>query len=162
MEAQDVEPSQASAHPTERDLECFARGGLTRSETRAVVRHLLAGCEECRAVTRRLWGLGALPGERSTRLDLEGEELMNETEAAQGEIREVLRELKRLKLRLSGVVASLPPSPAEASPLLDVEPTDDPKTAIRSVVECVVSDSLEPAIRDLERVAGAASEPEGD
>jgi hypothetical protein len=78
---------------------------------------------------------------------------MNEIEAAQGQIREVVRELKLLKLRLSGVVASLPPSPAETSPLLDVEPADL-KTEIRSVVECVMNDSLGPAIRDLEEVAG--------
>lgn len=80
---------------------------------------------------------------------------MNEIEAAQGQIREIVRELKLLKLRLSGVVASLSPSPAETSPLLDVEPADL-KTEIRSVVECVMNDSLGPAIRDLEEVAGGA------
>jgi hypothetical protein len=83
---------------------------------------------------------------------------MNEIEAAQGQIREVVRELKLLKLRLSGVVASLPASPAETSPLLDVEPAD-PRTEIRSVVECVMNDSLGPAIRDLDEVAGAPPEP---
>ena len=144
-----------AAHPTESELEIFMRGELPRDESRAVVRHLLAGCEGCRAVTRRLWGLGDRPGERRTGFDLEGGERMNEIEAVQGEIREVVRELKLLKLRLSGVVARLSPSPAEASPLLDVEPAD-PKTEIRSVVECVMSDSLGPAIRDLEEVAGAA------
>jgi len=57
------------------------------------------------------------------------------------------------------VAASLPPSPAETSPLPDVEPAD-PRTEIRSVVECVVNDSLSPAIRDLDEVAGAAAAPE--
>jgi hypothetical protein len=51
---------------------------------------------------------------------------------------------------------SLPPSPAEASPLLDVEP-EDLRTEIRSVVECVVTDSFDPMIRDLEEVAGGES-----
>ena len=78
---------------------------------------------------------------------------MTDIEAAQAEIREILRELKPLKFRLLGVVASLPPSPAEASPLLDVEP-EDLRTELRSVVECVVTDSFDPMIRDLEEVAG--------
>jgi hypothetical protein len=145
-----------AAHPTESELESFVRGELPRNESRAVVRHLLAGCEGCRAVTRRLWGFGDRPGERRTGFDpKEGSSVMTEIEAAQGQIREIVRELKLLKLRLSGVVASLSPSPAETSPLLDVEPAD-PKTEIRSAVECVMNDSLGPAIRDLEEVAGAA------
>jgi hypothetical protein len=85
---------------------------------------------------------------------------MNEIEAAQEQLRKIVRELKPLKARLLEVVASLPPSPAEISPLPDVEQTD-PKTEIRSVVECVVNDSLDPAIRDLEDVAGGQpGEPE--
>jgi len=78
---------------------------------------------------------------------------MNEIETAQGQIREVVRELKLLKLRLLGVVSGLPPSPAEASPLADVEQTDL-RIEIRSVVECVVNDSLAPAVRDLEEITG--------
>jgi len=81
---------------------------------------------------------------------------MTDVEAARAEIRKIARKLKPLKFRLLGVAASLPPSPAETSPLLDVEPTDL-RTKIRSVVECVVNDSFDPAIRDLDEVAG---EPE--
>ena len=83
---------------------------------------------------------------------------MTDVEAAQAEIREILRALKPLKFRLLGVAASLPPSSAETSPLLDVEPRD-PRTEIRSVVECVVNDSVDPAIRDLDEVAGGAAAP---
>lgn len=83
---------------------------------------------------------------------------MNEIEAALRKIREVARKLKPLKLQLEEVVASLPPSPAEASPLLDADPAD-PKTGLRSVLECVLNDSLGPAIRDLEGVAGGAGKP---
>jgi hypothetical protein len=133
------------------------RGELARSETQAVVRHLLTGCEGCRAVTRRLWGLGGFPWERRTGFGFEGGELMNEIEAAQEQLRKIVRELKPLKARLLEVVASLPPSPAETSLLLDVEQTDL-KTEIRSVAECVVNDSLDPAIRDLEDVAGGPEE----
>jgi hypothetical protein len=78
---------------------------------------------------------------------------MTDVETAHAEIREILRGLRSLKFRLLGVAASLPPSPAETSPLLDVEPADL-RTETRSVVECVVNDSLSPAIRDLEEVAG--------
>lgn len=80
---------------------------------------------------------------------------MTDVEAARAEIREILRELKPLKFRLLGVAASLPPSPAETSPLPDVEPAD-PRTEIRSIVECVVNDSLGPAIRDLDGVSSLA------
>ena len=61
MVTQDAQAAQAgpTVHPTESELERFLRGELTRSETRAVVRHLLAGCEICRAVTRRVTGLPA-------------------------------------------------------------------------------------------------------
>src|SRR6185369_4234956 len=109
----DAELPPASVHPTESELQRFMRGELAPGEARAVVRHLLAGCETCRAVTRRLWSFGDPPGK--------GGERMNEIETAQGQIREVVRELKLLKLRLLGVVSGLPPSPAEASPLADVE-----------------------------------------
>lgn len=80
---------------------------------------------------------------------------MTDVEAAQAEIREILRTLKPLRFRLLGVAASLPLSSAEASPLPDVEPADL-KTELRSVVECVVNDSFDPMIRDLDEVAGGA------
>lgn len=84
---------------------------------------------------------------------------MTDVEVAQAEIREIVRALRTLKFRLLGVAASLPPSPAEISPLADVEPADL-RTGIRSAVECVVNDSLSPAIRDLDEVAGRGDEPE--
>lgn len=84
---------------------------------------------------------------------------MTDVEAAQAEIREILRALKPLKFRLLGVAASLPPSAAETSPLPDGEPADL-RTELRSVVECVVNDSLGPAIRDLDEAAGGVGEPE--
>ncbi len=76
---------------------------------------------------------------------------MTDIEAARAEIGEIVRELKASKLRLSKVVASLPPSDAETSPLPDME-LADPRTEIRSVAECVLRDSLDPAIRDLGRL----------
>jgi hypothetical protein len=49
-------------------------------------------------------------------------------------------------------VESLPPEP---SPLAGADPADS-GTEVRSTVECVLRDSFDPTIRDLERVAGEA------
>ena len=49
------------AHPDPADLERFMRGELGETERRAVVRHLLAGCPKCVAVTRRYWRRGDQP-----------------------------------------------------------------------------------------------------
>jgi hypothetical protein len=46
-------------HPAEELLLRFIRGETSRVETRAVVRHLLTGCRECRAVTSFAWGTDA-------------------------------------------------------------------------------------------------------
>ncbi len=42
-------------HPGRAELESFMRGGLSEPGMLAIVRHLLAGCPECVAATRRLW-----------------------------------------------------------------------------------------------------------
>jgi tetratricopeptide (TPR) repeat protein len=52
------EPTAPGEHPARRVLEQFMRGELRPAERRRVVRHLLAGCAQCSAVTRRLWALG--------------------------------------------------------------------------------------------------------
>lgn len=70
---------------------------------------------------------------------------MNKIETAQARLLEIVRDLEALKLQLLDMLASLPP---ETVQLLDVEPTD-PGTEIRTVIQCVLHDSLEPAIRDL-------------
>jgi hypothetical protein len=45
----------------EPELKAFLRGELGRSEVRAIVRHLLAGCPRCAEAARRAWGLGGRP-----------------------------------------------------------------------------------------------------
>jgi hypothetical protein len=45
-------------HPDPRLLERFMRNEAAGGERRWVVRHLLAGCARCGAITRRLWALG--------------------------------------------------------------------------------------------------------
>ena len=44
-------------HPQPGALLRFLRGEAALAEQRAVVRHLLAGCRECAAVTRPAWRL---------------------------------------------------------------------------------------------------------
>ena len=68
--------------------------------------------------------------------------------AAQEQIREIVRDLEAIRFRLLGVRESLPASVAETVRLAEVEEAD-PATEIRTVIQCVLSDSLGPAIGDL-------------
>lgn len=82
--------------------------------------------------------------------------------AAQAELSEIVKELKALRLRLRNVRASLPvPGHESLRPLQDEEDMDL-STEIRSVIECVLNDSLGPAIRDLGVVAAPQPSPEDE
>ncbi|HVR96163.1 MAG TPA: hypothetical protein VMW27_06090 [Thermoanaerobaculia bacterium] len=74
-------------------------------------------------------------------------------EAARTQLLEVAWELEAIRYRLLGVRASLPAP--EVSRFRDQEDEDemDPQSEIRAVVDCVLEDWLEPAIRDLRRLA---------
>jgi hypothetical protein len=52
-------------HPDPQLLERFMRNEVSGEERRWIVRHLLAGCARCGAITRRLWALGE-PGPEVT------------------------------------------------------------------------------------------------
>lgn len=146
MAAQDGEQAR---HPERDRLEALMRGALPRAEAQAVIRHLLAGCESCRQITGRLWRLSDEP------LWIEGgNPLMNKIETAQEQLREIVRELGALKLRLLEVKAGLLSSPTGSGELQEEEPPDL-ETEIRTVIECVLQDSLEPAIGDLRDAAAA-------
>jgi hypothetical protein len=79
---------------------------------------------------------------------------MTETDAKE-EIREIAAELKGIGLRLLGVQASLPASPAERFRLLEEEEAMDTSAEIRAVVGCVLQDRIQPAIEDLLEVAAS-------
>jgi hypothetical protein len=145
---------ERTRHSDRDRLEGLVRGELPRAEAQAVVRHLLTGCATCRRVTGRLWRLGDEP------ILMEGgDPLMSETEAARAQLREIVRDLEAVKFRLLGVKAALLASPGETGGHLEEEPPD-PRTEIRTAIECVLHDSLEPAIRDLRDAAVyAVSEP---
>jgi hypothetical protein len=68
---------------------------------------------------------------------------------AQEGLREIVDELKGIERRLKAIHQSLP-APADVETAPEVEDDKDVSTEIRSVIECVLTDSLGPAARDLE------------
>jgi hypothetical protein len=79
----------------------------------------------------------------------ESKSLADDLAAIQEELREILPDLKGIERRLKAIHGRLPaPSDAEMEP--EAEDEEDVSTEIRSVIECVLTDSLGPAIRDLE------------
>ena len=59
-------PSDHGKHPDPILLERFMRNEVEGSERRWIVRHLIAGCSRCVAVTSRLWSLGDPPAASAT------------------------------------------------------------------------------------------------
>jgi hypothetical protein len=87
---------------------------------------------------------------------------MNETEAAVREqLQEIVRNLEENRERLSGIAEGLPLSPLERPELRDVDLAGDPDftSEVRRVIQCILIDNLEPAIRDLRSVAGKNAAP---
>jgi hypothetical protein len=78
--------------------------------------------------------------------------------SAQAQLRQVAEELEAIGFRLQGVRASLPVPSAEAA-MLAGELEMDVATAVRSVIECVLNDSILPAIRDLLEAAAYKPDP---
>jgi hypothetical protein len=132
------------------DLDGFLRGELPRDAVRALVRHLLTGCPACREVGRRAWELS------------DGEEpYMEQINAAQEQLWEIVDELESLRFRLLGVQASLPEPAADSTApgLMDDLETMDLRTEIRAVIGCVLTDCLASAIGDLRDAAALPAGP---
>ena len=73
---------------------------------------------------------------------------MTEAEAgARKQLGDIAAKLESSRVRLLGVQEGLP------DPLLEAGEEGDAVVTLRSVIECVLRDSLEPAIRDLRREA---------
>lgn len=80
---------------------------------------------------------------------------MTET-AAQEEVRRIARDLETIRTRLLEVHEDLPAPPGKDAAGDETEEMDV-ATEVRSVIECVLADSIRPAIRDL--YAAAAYRP---
>jgi len=83
---------------------------------------------------------------------------MTERETAAREtLREIAGELDALQARLREVAARLtaPPRPLvdEKDDMDEKDDAMDVATELRAVIECVLMDRLQPALRDLQRVA---------
>jgi hypothetical protein len=77
---------------------------------------------------------------------------MTELETALEQIGDIAREVENLQFRMLGVQATLPETTAESVRLLDVDPLDD-TTEIRATIDCVLRDRIEPALRELRKLA---------
>ncbi|HKI00573.1 MAG TPA: hypothetical protein VKK31_01200 [Thermoanaerobaculia bacterium] len=71
--------------------------------------------------------------------------------AAQAALRKIVEELDAIRSRLRGVRDTLPAPPQEDAMLADDDEEMD--ASMRSIIDCVLRDSIEPAIRDLQAVA---------
>jgi hypothetical protein len=79
--------------------------------------------------------------------------MTREEEQAQAAVRDAMEDLKKVRSRLRNIAAALPASPQEA--LMDAGDEDpDVATEVRAIIECVLADQIDPAVRDL----GAAAE----
>jgi hypothetical protein len=86
---------------------------------------------------------------------------MTETDA-QVVLQEIVRDLEANVETLRGIAESLPLSPQERPDLLEVDLAGDldRTSEVRRVIQCVLTDNLEPAVRDLRRLAeGQLDEP---
>jgi hypothetical protein len=72
--------------------------------------------------------------------------------AAQAALREIVQALEASRSQLLEVIARLKPPSQEAAPSLDEEDMDR-ASELRSTLECVLHDSLQPTIRDLSTAA---------
>jgi len=52
------QPAGRCTHPAREDLQRLMAGELSREGAKAVVRHLLSGCQICARETRRIWSFG--------------------------------------------------------------------------------------------------------
>jgi hypothetical protein len=83
---------------------------------------------------------------------------MSQAEAAvQAALQEIVKELKAIHRRLLELLQGLPAGTLEDF-LYASEDEVDLATEIRTVIECVLQDSILPAIRDLEAVAAYQGE----
>jgi hypothetical protein len=77
--------------------------------------------------------------------------MTREEEKAQAELRELVEKLKGVRSRLRDIAAALPSTLEEAMYAGEEDP--DVATEVRSIIECVLTDQIGPAVRDLAAAA---------
>lgn len=79
---------------------------------------------------------------------------MTQAEArAQAALQQIVGELETIHFRLTEVLETLPATPSEETENPENEEDLDVATEVRSTIECVLDDSIRPALRDLRTVA---------
>jgi len=76
--------------------------------------------------------------------------MTREEEEAQAELRRIVEALEKVRSNLRDVAAALPSTLEEA---MYAEEDPDVATEIRAVIECVLTDQIGPALRDLTAAA---------
>ncbi len=79
---------------------------------------------------------------------------------ARTEVRRIIEALESIRWRLLGVQLSLPEPIEEAVRLQEVADEMSPAAELRTVIQCVLDDSLRPAIEDLRGVVDLPSRKE--
>lgn len=77
--------------------------------------------------------------------------MTRQEEEAQAELRRIVEDLKKVRSHLRDIVAALPSTLEEA---MYAEEDPDIATEVRAVIECVLTDQIGPAVRDLSSAAG--------
>jgi len=95
-------------------------------------------------------------GTLASATEAEGDAVTEAEAAAQAELHQIVEELDTIRTRLVDLHAKLPVSPEETA-MLEGEVEMDFATEVRSVIECVLNDNIQPAIRDL--AAAASCQP---
>jgi hypothetical protein len=78
------------SHPDPHLLDRFMRNAADGAERRRVVRHLLAGCARCAAVTRQLWDLGEPPAGRPVARERDPARLREDAAVLHQEVRRLV------------------------------------------------------------------------
>jgi hypothetical protein len=92
--------------------------------------------------------------------------LLTDAEAAIHELRRIVQDLDSIRYRLRGVCADLPDSPQDSDSQReddDLAEAPEPAMLLRSSIEVVLGDQIEPALRELENaLAEAEGQAAGD
>lgn len=83
-------------------------------------------------------------------------------EVAQEEMDTVAEDLEEIRARLLGIRESLPPPPREAPREDDLPADPSGPVKIRAAIDCVLTDSIDSAIRGLRAVSKGQPQGEGE